>query len=497
MATNFPTSLDSPTNPISSNTLNSPSHSAQHSFENDAIVALETKVGVTGSAVNTTVDYKLSGVAAGDKAASKTGTETLTNKTLGTGAAVTLGSDATGDMYTRGSGGALQRVAIGSAGQVLGVSAGLPAYVPNPAASNGSTSVAGIYQEATTAQINSGTATGSTGADLVMNPAQFAASQYGGSPLSSTEFFGDASDGTVVFDGSTTILGLVPSGSAYTLTRDIYCNNITVNTGVSIITAGFRIFAQGTTTLTGTGTIKNNGVNGGNASTSTGGTGGTIPSSVTTSVGTAGGAGGAGAIPNGSINGTNGSNSTATTYSISTAGGIGGTGGAGTNTPGSAGTAGGATASGTNGIRDSFTALSQVVAGNIIKLGTGGGGGGGGASTNNVGNTGGGGGGGGAAGGLVFLASKALAGTGNLTATGGVGGNGANAVLSSGGAGGGGAGGGGAGGVVILISKTAANPYTVTVTGGAAGSAGTGVGTGGTGGAAAAGSAGNSFFIVI
>ena len=43
---------------------------------------MENKVGINSSAVTTTVDYKLSGVPATDKAASLTGTETLTNKTL-------------------------------------------------------------------------------------------------------------------------------------------------------------------------------------------------------------------------------------------------------------------------------------------------------------------------------------------------------------------------------------------------------------------------------
>jgi hypothetical protein len=37
-----------------------PSHSiAQHSFENDAIVALETKLGINGSAVTTSIDWIL------------------------------------------------------------------------------------------------------------------------------------------------------------------------------------------------------------------------------------------------------------------------------------------------------------------------------------------------------------------------------------------------------------------------------------------------------
>lgn len=43
---------------------------------------LEAKVGIDSSAVTTSHDYKLSGVTGTDKAVSKTGTETLTNKTL-------------------------------------------------------------------------------------------------------------------------------------------------------------------------------------------------------------------------------------------------------------------------------------------------------------------------------------------------------------------------------------------------------------------------------
>lgn len=59
MATSFPTGLDALTNPISSNGLNSPDHAGQHADANDAIEALEAKVGVNGSAVTTSLDYKI------------------------------------------------------------------------------------------------------------------------------------------------------------------------------------------------------------------------------------------------------------------------------------------------------------------------------------------------------------------------------------------------------------------------------------------------------
>jgi hypothetical protein len=76
MTTSFPTGLDALTNPTAGDSLSSPSHSAQHANANDAIEALQAKVGVDGSAVTTSLDYKIS------QAATLTGTETLTNKTL-------------------------------------------------------------------------------------------------------------------------------------------------------------------------------------------------------------------------------------------------------------------------------------------------------------------------------------------------------------------------------------------------------------------------------
>jgi hypothetical protein len=59
MATNFPTSLDSLTNPATTDQLNSPSHAAQHANSNDAIEQLQAKVGVNSSAVTTSHDYKI------------------------------------------------------------------------------------------------------------------------------------------------------------------------------------------------------------------------------------------------------------------------------------------------------------------------------------------------------------------------------------------------------------------------------------------------------
>lgn len=55
-------------------------------------------------------------------------TQTLTNKTVGSGTVMSLGSDGTGDVYYRASGGALTRLAAGSDGHVLTLASGLPSW---------------------------------------------------------------------------------------------------------------------------------------------------------------------------------------------------------------------------------------------------------------------------------------------------------------------------------------------------------------------------------
>lgn len=86
MTTQFPTAIDAFTNPSGSDEVGvdvgGRTHSEFHSDNNDAIEALEAKVGVDSSAVTTSHDYKLGEVTGSDKAVGKTATQTLTNKTL-------------------------------------------------------------------------------------------------------------------------------------------------------------------------------------------------------------------------------------------------------------------------------------------------------------------------------------------------------------------------------------------------------------------------------
>ena len=59
MATTFPTTLDQLLNPAATDSIEIVSHSAQHSNANDAIEALEAKLGVDNSTDPATIDYKV------------------------------------------------------------------------------------------------------------------------------------------------------------------------------------------------------------------------------------------------------------------------------------------------------------------------------------------------------------------------------------------------------------------------------------------------------
>lgn len=141
----FPTAIQTGTDPIGTDGMSTFDHAGLESFQNDSILALKNKVGVDSSAVNTSHDYKLSGVSTGDKAVSKTGTETLTNKTISS-PQINFGSDANGDIIIRNGSGVTSRLAVGTSGQILNVDAGtgLPAWVSNPSAADASYSTAGV-----------------------------------------------------------------------------------------------------------------------------------------------------------------------------------------------------------------------------------------------------------------------------------------------------------------------------------------------------------------
>ena len=79
---NFPTNLDTIKKDWTNDSPVKDTHPSEHNLVAESVEALEVKVGVDGSAVTTTHDYKLSGATGSDKASTLAGTETLTNKTL-------------------------------------------------------------------------------------------------------------------------------------------------------------------------------------------------------------------------------------------------------------------------------------------------------------------------------------------------------------------------------------------------------------------------------
>lgn len=296
-------------------------------------------------------------------------------------------------------------------------------------------------------------------------------------PSLSVPNFGDGSDGDATISSPTT------------LTRDMYYNNLTVNSTLN--TAGYRIFVNGT--LAGNGTIANNGNNGTNAGAGTAGTGGATNG---------------GYFPNqAGTNGTSSNNNaptapTALTNALNTTTGTNSGSGGGNNSGGGNGQAG-ATGNAPTGVNtkvgiNKFQSISGLDIGTTSTIkytaGQAGAGGAGGTASTTVKN---GGGGGGAAGGIVLIIARNWTGSFTITANGGNGGNGFNdnSGTSNGGGGGGGAGQGGTT-FVIYLTKTWTGSYSITGGTGGTGAAGSGTNpnNGGNGGN---GASGNSYELLI
>jgi hypothetical protein len=58
--------------------------------------------------------------------------------------------------------------------------------------------------------------------------------------------YGTGADGDAVLDGTTTVLSMVPSSTVYSMTRDMYFNDLTINASVRLAPNGYRIFVKGT-----------------------------------------------------------------------------------------------------------------------------------------------------------------------------------------------------------------------------------------------------------
>lgn len=226
MATTYPTTKQSIPNPSSTDLMENATpeldHDYQHSTVNDTIEALQDKVGIDGSAVTTSHDYKLGEVTGSDKAVGKTATQTLTNKTL-TSPQVNFGSDARGDMIYRNGSGTTTRLPIGTNGQILSTnSSGDPEWVANPAAADASTTVKGVVEEATLAETLARTTSGGTSARLFVNP----------STLTTVQTYDYAADsvGTDAY-----AITVTPAPTAYVTGQVFRFKAGTANTGASTL----------------------------------------------------------------------------------------------------------------------------------------------------------------------------------------------------------------------------------------------------------------------
>lgn len=245
----FPTTLDSTsTIPVeSASTPLSTNHVTNHTASQTAIIALETKVGVDGSAVTSSHDYKLGEILTTDKAVGKSATQTLTNKTLTsptiTGATITTST--------------LNGVTLQTAGSATDFLAANGTYQAG-AVTNASSTVKGIVELATTAEINAGTATGGTGAALVMTPDQFLASNiYRRAIASNTLTY--SSDATVtavgvglalaksvriLIGGEIRVKFDAQSGYATSMTFRIYRNGVAYGTLQTTTATGYVTFSE-------------------------------------------------------------------------------------------------------------------------------------------------------------------------------------------------------------------------------------------------------------
>lgn len=151
MSTAFPTGLDTTLtlpNPVGTdllaNTNANLDHDYQHSLVNDAIRALETKLGIDSSAVTTSIDYLLKNVASNNpghthSSSSLSGVLPLAGGTMSGAIAfagaqtfdaskLLIASQAAGDILYASSTTAWSRLAKGSDGNVLTLASGVPTW---------------------------------------------------------------------------------------------------------------------------------------------------------------------------------------------------------------------------------------------------------------------------------------------------------------------------------------------------------------------------------
>ena len=250
------------------------------------------------------------------------------------------------------------------------------------------------------------------------------------------------------------------SSAGYAMNRDVFLNNLTVNSGVTLAVQGFQLYIAGT--LLNSGTIESRGASTTTATAPGGGNGSANTYGTSNSAGGNGGsaAGGVGANPAAQTNA------------------LGGAGGGGGSTSGFAGGSGGTVtapiATVTSWKTLNFLTRQRIYSATSQPAIAGGGGGGGGAvntlGTSMVG------GGGGAGGVNMFLLMNVLDNAGTIQSRGGNGANASGTGAQSGG------GGGGGGGAVLVAANKVLSLGTIQSIGGSGGTGNLGGAAGTSGG---------------
>lgn len=274
--------------------------------------------------------------------------------------------------------------------------------------------------------------------------------------------FGDGSDGTAILDATASVAWASLASTTYTMTRDAYLENLTVNAGVTVKINNWLPYVRGT--LTNNGTIESTG------NDASGGTAGAAVTAAGTWNCTTG-AGGVGVSINSIGNGGSGSGG-------NSLGGGGGNGGAAGANAGGGGNTSAAMSSILSNHRTINLLYIRRALGNVSVNGSGGGGSGGainiaGASTATSG-------GGGSGAPTCGIAANILINNNIIRSRGGNGGNAVSAGTASAGGGG-----GGSGGLVYVVANVVQVSGTITSIGGSGGNGSNGgatgsVGTGGT-----------------
>lgn len=61
--------------------------------------------------------------------------------------------------------------------------------------------------------------------------------------------YGTGMDGDAVLNGSSTVLGMIPVSNVYSMTSDLYFDDLTIGNNVRLAPNGYRIFVKNTLSL--------------------------------------------------------------------------------------------------------------------------------------------------------------------------------------------------------------------------------------------------------